>query len=882
LGVGDKLSVPITVTAGATDLSGVTLSALKLAGNAATVTTQPPGISNFALRAHMSSTFDWQVKGVKAGSVTLTSSVSGKDAAGTIVSSQDSKSLKVASKAIRITITTTPNKHTLKVDDKGKVHSATLQVRVRVANTTKLKITGISVISLDPVPADRTQRLHKLRFAKGELPIKIGTLAPGASKVKTLKLKVTGDGKYVVKALALYADKSQPGGNGRATGQGGAFTVAVPLLFFTASLEDAGPGGQVTVAGGTPWYVSGHVKNLSSYQTVCLSPLTPNWGSNAGGLGPNQIGVVGPGEPAPPLAGPVEPGETISWLLRADTDANGGTRGSVTLKPRVTLGETGDDCNVLSTDRRPALAASKLKIARGSDSFSAHVEVSHANSDAGAGFLEFFGAYGEGSYKVLAKLLEAGTTFVKEYGGVPKLYAALRSVDPVHAAHRAATALASVARATALTASFWINATTDEQDVFLFHVYEDFAAKTGQVWTGTENAIRTSARSWFDGVVRAYYAGDDSAMFKSLGGTAGEGLTQTAIEMAKFELGLTLLKKGAQLTSIAARVVRTGETLTGLRGITVGRLLKFEEMQRLWGLSKADFEAFKQIAEEEGVVIGVRGRSPRSVKNLEEGAVWKHENLKPKNVNDIDYKYLGFPERDADLVAFRTYTPEQKRAILEKIHSSGLNKEQLAAVLDRAETRFGEKQYLSQIEHYAHQGEIDVGFNYADNGLKEESTSELRKFALDGSDIGGGAMYYRPLQENPALKGLAEKGKLPDWCKRLLKTVLCRVTGDMDGVYITNVGGTSLSDTKRLRIYLKLAKAGWQHPETLTWLLGDGQFFFSAKKKILAGLEKAGQAMIEFGPDGKQRATYFDLSKSFLFAPDSYYIDVLGGYGALK
>ena len=111
--------------------------------------------------------------------------------------------------------------------------------------------------------------------------------------------------------------------------------------------------------------------------------------------------------------------------------------------------------------------------------------------------------------------------------------------------------------------------------------------------------------------------------------------------------------------------------IKALREMPAGRILKFEELERLWGLSKADFVAFQEVAEQEGVLIGVRGRSPVSVKNLEEGAVWKHENIKPKNVNDVDVAFLGFAEKDTGTVAFRTYTNKEKARIVKNIERAG-------------------------------------------------------------------------------------------------------------------------------------------------------------------------------------------------------------------
>jgi hypothetical protein len=80
-------------------------------------------------------------------------------------------------------------------------------------------------------------------------------------------------------------------------------------------------------------------------------------------------------------------------------------------------------------------------------------------------------------------------------------------------------------------------------------------------------------------------------------------------------------------------------------------------------------------------------------------------------------------------------------------------------------------------------------------------------------------------------------------------------------------------------IYAKLQEAGWQHPETLTWINNQGEFLFGKKTEILQGLEQgSGEAMIEFAPDGVRRATYLDLSQSSLLAPNEFRLRVVGGY----
>ena len=123
---------------------------------------------------------------------------------------------------------------------------------------------------------------------------------------------------------------------------------------------------------------------------------------------------------------------------------------------------------------------------------------------------------------------------------------------------------------------------------------------------------------------------------------------------------------------------------------------------------------------------------------------------------------------------------------------------------------------------------------------------------------------------------------MPLDCKRLLGSVLCTVTGDMDGVYVTTVDGGAVAAETLINVYKELQKAGWQHPETLTWINNQGQFFFGAKADILKGLEQGGgQAMIEYAPDGKRRATYLNLSQSTLMNSTDYRVRIVGGYSSI-
>ena len=858
----------MTVSASGGPVSNISLgSGITVGGaGAVKVTGVPAGTSGFALAQNQSRTFVYTVAGVKPGTAVLNAAVSGTGADGSGVSTTATKSFPVAQKALKITMAADPGKVQLEADNDGKLAPKTIKVRVKLANTTKVRLTGVQLLSLSPLPADRTQQLDKLAFPRKALPVKFGNIEGGANKVKTFTLKVTGDGTYVIDALALYADPSQSGGNGRAFAEGGKFTVEAPLLYFKASTRNK------FVVDGDSWFVTGHVKNLSSFQTLCLLPLYPRWEGNAGGLGPHDIRSTPVDDVAPPLAGPVKPGENVPFLMRVQTEFDGGTTSAVELHPRAAKGDPGDACRVVDAQQRPALRGAHMKVAKDSTQFQVRID-KYRSKLGGPGALEFFGAYAHGAYTTLAHLYESSISLAHEYGSVAKLRAAL--------GRGASAVLSQLYHAAAVTAWFYLESTEAERRQFFDQIKADFANKTHEVWDGVQAGVQQSVGKWLENVADAYTAGDWQRLFHVLGESAGSGLTETAISMAEWEIGLGLLKKtGAVARTITRYAATESGFITSLKTIKAGRILKFAEMQRLWGLAIEDYEAFKTIAEEEGVLIGVRSRAPISVTNLDEGAVWKHEELKPKNVSDIDVRYLGFDPADKGLVAFRTYTLKQRQAIADRIlNLKGVSKAERAAIADRAATRFGEHEYVRKIEGLAEKQQIDVGFNYADNGVNKASTSKVRAFALEKDHLSSGATYFRPLQENPALDALASnKGKLPKWCKALLEKVLCRVTGDMDGVYLTDPQGRALSEAKRIAVYNRLQEVGWQHPETLTWIK-DALFDFDKKNKILKGLELGGEAMMEFAPDGVVRATYLSLKASNLAAGlHDYFVAVLGGY----
>ena len=794
---------------------------------------------------------------------------------------------------LSISLETTPASINLPVDNTGKVAPRAVSVAVTFTNTSsKVTLYGVQLIDLAPEPQDKTQALKQLALAKDLLPVLIKSLAPGASTTRKFGLSVTGDGKYQWRALALYNNPSVPGGNSRAVGLGGPFEAKVaPLFFSSATMPDNiyKQNGAQFVRAGDPWYIKATIKNVSAYKTLCVSPIVPIFKGNAAGIGPHDITVAGVREDAPPYAGTLKPGDSATIEMYVDTSPSGSTRGQVTFDPQAAVLEQGATCTAATVGSMTPLAATDKTIPKGSDSELVRVDTSTPVPINRSGLEDLIygvGAIPVGAVQALfdsAVALEAG---VGNAVSLNSLYTALLNSYPPVAAAKGTISAANAAIATyqaLLTATdvlgnYWKSATPAEKQSFASQVESVMRREGNDFYKAAVGTAGDAAKAWLDKVEAVYASGDDAQVFSLYGNAAGNVATQIAIQVALTEAGQAIVQKAPALTAAFEKLAGSSVTIAALRDMPPGKLLNFTEMQRLWGLSQEDLAAFSKISKEYDVLIGVRGRSPISVTNLEEGAVWKHENLKPKNVSPIDIQYLGFPAGDAGTVQFRTFSISEEQAITKRIHAAGLPPDELKVVLDRFDTRVAESKYLKTIQGYSKAGEINVGFNYADNGISRASTRRIRKFKLVESKLPDGGTIYTPYQENLNLYGLRKAGNLPQMCERALGSVLCKVTGDMDGVYITTTSGTAVAQDKLVAIYEALQKAGWQHPETLTWINNAGEFYFAAKEKILQGLQIGGEATIQFAPDGNQYSTYIDLAKSKLINSSNYVLDLVGGY----
>ena len=876
LSVGTSLVVPVTVTAQGADVRGIQLVLSSSPAGVLTLGQLTPAVPVGGLS--LAKDTSWQgsvvVNGKAVGNGSIAVAAQGTDTGGGPLSGSGSAVVPVASKALRVTAVVAPSPVALPVSAKGVVGKRTVKVTLTVTNTSKTRLTKVSIERVWPRPVDRTQALDQIDFPRKTFPLAIGTLPPKASVKKTLTLTLTGDGRYKLDHLTQFRVGT---GTELVAAQAGTFKVTVPALWFDADMKGSrvvGTGKVDFVKGGRAFFLSGRVKNLSDYRTLCLWPVRPTLVGNAGGLGPVDLRVYGTTEKVvPPLAGPMKPGTAVPFAMQVRTRADGGTRATVKLNPQASDIQPGAECDATTITRSKPLAAADRLLRPGSTLHVGGVDVSvpgvePAGALAVAG--NFAGGFTIGAIATVAETLSGTAIAAREafsgYTQNPALL--LPTFEAINAT-------------AAVLCHYWQTATPAEKAQLFGQVRSALRRASGDAWKALDAGVSTSFEGFMAKVERAYATGDNRALAYALGYGAGSTVTQIGIDMVTAEIGAGLAKKVPALAKAFAAVGGEAVTFTAMNDIPTGKLLNVTEMKRLWGASLADVQAFTRIAREEGILIAIRSRAPVSVENLSKGAVWKHENLKPKNVDRVDIAYLGFDKGDKGLVAMKRYSAAERTAIEARVKKALLTKAQRDEVLKRMATRFSEADdFLAKIQKFSKSGVIDVGFNYAENGLDVAIDSKIRKFTLTGSKQPNGSQYFRPWQENVA-RSFPSGSPLPRWCKDFGGTlgILCRVTGDMDGVYLATKSGRPLPLDKLMRVYRKLADAGWQHPETFTWTEQmTGLFDFENKRKILSKLTAGGEKLMEFGPDGKVRAVWIDLTKSWFGDARHYFVSRVGGF----
>ena len=923
LPVGQDETIGVTVTAGAQALSSVDLSDVTSAD--VKVVAEPPGASDFSLAAGTSRTFDLRIEGVAAGSADLSSTATGVAAGGQRVRGSATDDFRLTGPGLRITLATSPAQLKLAVNDKGEVVPGKVTVTVTFTNTSKATIDNAQLLVLAPTAVVRSQQLNKLGLPSSALPLSLGDLPAGAKAVfRKFTLAVTGDGKYQWRALATYNDASRAGGNGRASAVGGAFEASVPYLYLRASRQSDAQAGSVTtqggsdwVKGGQSWYVSGEIKNLSSYQALCLSPLFATSSGNAISTGLQDVSQQNADTETPPLAGLLRPGQSFPLGMLVRTSSTGPTQSSVSIVLNAYKADPGASCQVEedgSLDGQgQALGDDEMVVQKGSTSYTVHVDVS-ANPDpsqVSSGTLNFIGGFAKGSFDFYGGIALALAGVAKWAANNPATLFKVATLPfnvPAQVEFEQAF-LGHVSSLTSLFVGYMEKVVPETPGYNPFQVASITWSRVGDdAYAKITKASATWSEQWTKRIEQDYANGAPESWMRDLSEVSGE----TVGQLQAVFLQLFVEKTFAQIASQAPKLEEVGAALTdepkvitSSKGgvVPVSRVLTAADLEQGWGITEAVAAKLRAIAKQFDVLIGARSRQTVSIELEKLGAIWKNSNFHQKTVSFIDRAYLGMNIKQG-LLGFRSFTDEGIAYARKLIIDSGLKSSEKLEALDRLTGRIAENgsdfqkmQKLANMERRAcpdcplTKGWVNAGFNSTESGSAAARTAgtRWRRFMLRETSIYGdnGAFLgtqYEPFEEAPNLAQYAKNPDVPlpqsaSLCIRDLGTVLCPITGDIDLVYITNVFGGALDPEKMYQVFKALDDAGFAHTDLVTWVEQQtGKFFFPGKEGQLAGLVPGEESCAQFAPDSIERGTYVTLKDSLSVGPNSYWLLIDGGY----
>jgi len=910
LSVGSTASVTATVTANGAAVHNVSLApGLTSSAPSVTVGTRPTGLVGFSLAIGQSRTFVFPVKGIEDGTSSLNLSAKGTSTTGSSVTGSASLRLKVGSPSLQVTVSVTPNnvyvaKVPAKVSDPG---GTPVVVTVRVKNVGSSTIRHVSVINKllvsyndgSPRVADVPLRQNGEPSPLGDL----GTLVKGAtSRPVTFKMLAKGDGGYAIEALATGALPSGSSIHGAGTTS---VKVTSPLLAMGATLgSDVKPGPGSLATAGLPYTVDVTLQDLSYRKDLAISTKFSFAGNAQGGdLIPVTASV--PVQDTANLEQSCAPTGLVTLLprekkqfklvvytqsawVRSEGKTGGGTRSVVDVRPPSAgvINAAGNAITTFLTSSDIQMTGdTHYEVSLADPGFAEPLPPSAWDSVDGVlylskGFLLGVGAFEYGLAHGL--LVDLPSLALKGIQYIPT--AVMNMIAFESDLYRAAQ------KDPALFASAVLEPTTalimlEERNAPAFA--ESLKSIARQVNGRVYSYLRTLSQDWYAGNWRG--AVEEFA-------ASGTELTLNAATLIPSVASCVLVRATPLLTALSEAkaaafasatekigplkgLVSASTAITKIADLVPGMHLAYDELLKLYGLSKDQVDFLRQFARDNKLLITVRGRASSSVDWLAgkvvngvtyAGAVLKPEQIKIKTVSWLDTEVLGYRASDLGRVILRKpISATQLRANLaaKGIASTVIDATTGAEVtnpvwqdafklLNQRTSEFtharggfvsGSGGYYRDLTDAAAQGKITLRWNLADN-------------AVDPAIAQNGYTTYKfRLFDEGAGNLVPEFFANGEW--------RC-VTGDVDFLSMTAADATPISAVNRVALYQQLSgnnPVHMLHPAADTWSSGSS-FWFAAKANEFA---RAG-IVPEFGFDGIVRAVKYDPTLSYWIGPDVY------------
>jgi PKD repeat protein len=813
--------------------------------------------------------FEFEVTAVLAGSFRLLSTVTAMDAADRLVGPVEvERNGRIGQ--LTVTMTSDPGEVDLDEKDDGPIPQ-TVMVTVEVTNPLDDPV-DVTLDVDEPQFLDQPQgNADYLPFVYGELDadenppvpapvpdIDLGTIAAGQSKSVEIPAVALDDGTIELDVLATGVGER----NGESLVVRGVATHTLEIrsdvvFFFDAEIDENSlqdrtglPGSGQWVKGGNAWQLNGRIENRSSEETIEVT-IIPMISRNAGSGVPVPDGTtLTDPECAVGLVQLLEPGEELEFIAAVRTLSSGGTRSEVVYVPRVVIIEDNGDRTPLTEDQ--------ALIAEGAAEHEVSVDVSEPVAQP-PGLLRETWAFSSSFVVAVAELVAS----------IAGLVWALLPINPNNLQSNVA---GSIRKYADYIVTLYANLPADERGLFEAFYIETLVSDLGmkldeavQFVRGVPGAVGESWRGWNDALAAEVEQGDTEAITGRMGRLIGGNIDSAIPVLA----GLCKMMKAVPLSRAAliANDVRIAEDLARLgsavdvTSIPTGAFITRALRRSLWGIDDAMSRRVQDFVDRWGVVIGVRRRGPGSIAKIESGTHYgKIYAVKAKNIDEIDARYLGFPD---DLDTAMISRPPAKDDLLSSI--AGLSDEEQAKVLSRY--------YQRMDEWYGKPRNRNLP-----DGPRDFSTSERFKFeqwsargtapapipggVLDFSDnvrsgrsVPPDGGFTREVPFDPIV-GRDGAGRPTSYIPRVDQGRGMRaLTGDMDPVVVSKPDFSQLSEAQRIRFYEEAQKLGFEHVESATWNNPNGRAKYVRDHSYY---EEGSEALFAWIPNSQPRAVRLD------------------------
>lgn len=894
--VGDEFTVEVGVGAdsgGSEPVQGVDWTPLLVAPpelvELVSGPTPPDVPKNFTLQPGNGLTRSYVLRALAPGALVLSSTAEGACASGTSVAAPSAqRTVDLTLDVLDIKVALDPKVVDLEEDENGQPIFEDVHATVTITNIYDQPLDDVRIIDLRTPPREVPPPLPTpLAFVAGPFdpagpspePLKLGTLAPGQTVIRKYDLRAQAQGVVDVTA---YVSAGLPGAAGRVTESGKkAIEIKDDLLFvLDTHVENVGyRGATPLVLGGNSWRVVGTMENRSKEKTL-LVQLSPELLGNASYGQPIPEGQSAPdAQCAVGILRELEPEEVVTFRAPVRTSTVGGTRGTVTYRPKVWVRGEGATRTLIHDERAtPALRDDRVVVTDGSGKHTVSVDTSEELPRQPFAD-ELIGHFLVGTADGLGTVAEGIWGLVEMAGRATLVILSPWEWD--EALSQTIDVLGEY-----LSVAFDNLSEIDRETFFA----EMRAGLKGAI-DGTEavyDSLIGSFRTKITDLTVAWETGDTAEVAYFWGELAGEnpdvalgfayGACKLAAKGARYaQRGVTGFK-ASQAATLEARIA------AGVRALKPWDELSFQDLSRLYAIDARSNAAFAKFSAK-GFVLGVRRRGQRAIAKLRSGEFLpKPYHLKAKNVSDIDVDWLGFPGDRLDEVLIKEPPPWPE--VRDRMRSLGQEPDTIAEVRLRWEQRGKEwwgkghddlgaggsftPQDCERAQWLQHK---ENGIPYSKNSVEGLVDNFDKGYAIPPDDLEQVLKKF----DTQDVVGSDGRGALA------AKIDDKFVTGDVDPLYVGRPDGRGfkdLTDEERLEVYRLFKELGLQHPESRTWKNGKVREYFEE----FSIHNPNGEAMAMYLPDGRVVAAFFDPGKSWISSVNwrEFYMYFRGGTSMLR